>query len=105
MIDPIKNFKIVHWNSFKLTTERIEELRIFIKKEKPDIVCLNETKLSIENVNYLVRFDNYNVVARPRKKNPDHGGGVIILIKNTINYSDVSSLLEIDIEAMGFLLK
>ena len=78
---------IIHWNCFKLTSSRLFELEVFINKFKPDIMSLQEIKLSNEDANYKLRFDGYSTYHRSRSKNSDKGGGVAVLVNDRINHS------------------
>ena len=85
IVDNTQSFvSIVHWNCFKLNSVRRHELHDFLNKTKPSIVSLNETKLTKEEANYHLRFDNYSTFYKPRPKNPNLGGGVALLIRNDI---------------------
>ena len=60
------SLKIVHWNCFKLTVPRIEELNLFINDYKPDIISLQEIKISEELVNFRLRFKGYSTFHKVR---------------------------------------
>ena len=60
-------FKIVHWNCFSLKN-KIRDLDLFLKNSKPDIVSLNEIKMSTENANFHLRFEGYATHFKSRKK-------------------------------------
>ena len=81
---------IVQWNCFKLTPDRIIELNNFLQEFQPDIKSFQEVKLTREQVNIFIRFQGYSVHYIPRLVNPSFGGGVLILIKNTISNTEVS---------------
>ena len=63
------------------------ELEVFLIKFKPDIMSLQEIKLSSEDANYKLRFDGYSTYHRSRSKNSDKGGGVAVLVNDRINHS------------------
>ena len=84
--------EIIHWNCFKLTETRIFEFKLFLDEFKPDIVSLQEIKLDEEEGNLKMRFDSYSVYYRPRKINPNWGGGVGFLIRNTLQYVELDGL-------------
>lgn len=50
------NLNLIHWNCFKLTYDRCNELKLFLGKYKPDIVSLNEIKLNEYECNYSLNF-------------------------------------------------
>jgi exonuclease III len=47
-----KNIKIVHWNCNSINN-KFEELKIFLYKQNPDIIMLNETKINDFTANNL----------------------------------------------------
>ena len=82
------NFLILQWNCFQLKT-RLGELEMFLKKVKPDIVSINEIKMSTENANFHLRFEGYSTLFKCREKNGDSGGGVALLINEKIKFEKV----------------
>ena len=64
----------------------ILELRDYIRKSKPDVVCLTETKLK-EEIQLHFQKEGYNMWRRDRKEKT--GGGVLILAKDSINVEEV----------------
>ena len=103
--------KTVHWNSFKLNEDRIFELSLFLKVFKPHLMSINEVKLSREKANLFLRFDEYNTIYKPRKENPNEGGGVCILIREGINYhelgeiNDDDEMIGVNIDFISFQFK
>lgn len=95
---------LVHWNCFKLTIERIEELRLFIEKFKPDIISLNELKLDYYECNFFLNFDGYCAVFRVRQVGPGSGGGVALLINKNICFSNITMFDEYDFEIVAISL-
>lgn len=80
--------RIIQWNCFSLTIARIEELRLFINETQPDIMSIQETKLNDEKANYRLRFSGYTMYHKHLKSNPEHGGGVALLVKEGITHTD-----------------
>ena len=72
--------RAVHWNCFKLTQQRQFELKHFLNIIKPDIVSLQEIKLSEEEANLCLNFPEYSAYIKTRDSNSKKGGGVAILI-------------------------
>jgi exonuclease III len=93
--------RLVHWNCFKLTEMRLIELQTFLIENNPDIISINETKLSEEKANLSLRFDHYIPYHRCRKNNAVFGGGVAILINDTITHMLISDLDVNDIEVLA----
>jgi exonuclease III len=88
--------RIIQWNCFKLTVPRVEELRLFLKTQ-PEIMSIQETKLTDENANLRLRFSGYTMNHRQRAKNPSQGG---ILVKEGITHTLVDNL-NLDDELLG----
>ncbi len=83
----MQSLRIIHWNCFKLTNVRSEELRLFLQEAKPDIMSVQETKLNNECANLRMRYKGYSMYHRQRPTNPSKGGGVAILVKEEIKHS------------------
>ena len=96
----LEKLKIVHWNCFKLDVNKLAELRKFIDEIKPDILSIQEVKLNQEQANLYLRFDSYSVHYKPRSLNPTKGGGVAVLISDSIINSRIGGLNE-NLELVG----
>ena len=88
----MSKLKVAHWNCFKLTQSRHFEFENFLNIFKPDIISIQELKLNEEEARMLLRFDGYSAYIKTRNLNPDHGGGVAILIKSGIPHSRINGL-------------
>ena len=78
---------LLHINKNGLKTKR-SEMELYIWEVKPDVVLINETKLNGKNA---PKFANYTTAClRDRQTNKTRGGGVAILIRSNITYSDIS---------------
>ena len=64
----------------------ILELRDYLRLNKPDVVCITETKLK-EEIHVQFQDEGYNMWRRDRKNKS--GGGVAILTKANINVEEV----------------
>ena len=98
------DLNIAHVNCNSITAEnRLSELEMFLSMNSIDIVCLTETKLD-SNVNQsLYSLDGYHdALARHRDR---HGGGVAVLVKDTIAVKRLPDLELSDIEWIWFLIK
>jgi exonuclease III len=82
-IQSVKGFKIAHLNIRSLIIKHIDEFRIFLRKKQFDIICLNETMLDETIADNEVLIDGYEITRKDRNR---HGGGVLLYIRNTINY-------------------
>ncbi len=83
--------RCVHWNCRRLTQTRLIELKSVIEEIQPDIVSVQEVKMNQEESNLYLRFENYSTYYEPRLVNPTFGGGVAILVRDTIPSSKINS--------------
>jgi exonuclease III len=93
----IDNLKIMQWNCNGIRN-KLENLKLYIKKEKPDIILLNETKCDKEIGNFFLELSGYDTFHNPRKINANSGGGVAILAKKALNSQEISEFSEFDEE-------
>jgi len=82
----MNKLKVAHWKCFKLTQSRHFEFENFLNIFKPDIISIQNE----EEARLLLRFDGYSAHIKTRNLNPDHGGGVAILIKAGIPHSRIN---------------
>ena len=75
-----------------MTAARIFELKLFLEEFQPDIMSIQEVKLNQEQSNLSLRFEGYSVHYKPRLVNPEYGGGVAIIIKDSIAASALAGL-------------
>ena len=61
--------KIIHWNPNSIHNKTIELKNFIIDNLKPDIISLNETKLSTFRANMILNFNNYNTIHKARDNN------------------------------------
>ena len=76
------NLKIAHLN-IQSISNKLDLLKDFLVKNEIDIMCLNETFLTKKK---LIKIQNYKIIRRDRD---GRGGGVAILIHESINFSKV----------------
>lgn len=74
--------KILQWN-IRSVFSNIDNLKVLIQEYKFEIITLNETWLKKE---YSFKLNQYNVM---RKDRHDGKGGIAILIKNNIEYTEL----------------
>ncbi len=100
----IKQLRVVHWNCCKLNQLRHFELENFINTFNPDIISLQEIKLSEENARLLLNFHGYTLHVKSRNINPDQGGGVALIIRSGISHSTISDL-DSNLEILGIKIE
>ena len=77
-----QGLKIISFNISSLY-KHLDELRISSFKHSPHIICLNETKITEEFSNELLKIDGFqNIIRKDRTR---HGGGVAVYIKMILN--------------------
>ena len=76
---------LVHWICNSLYN-KLEEFKLFCKTFSPNIVSLNETKMSEFRANYTIDIENYTIVHKARHYNINGGGGVALSISNNIKF-------------------
>jgi hypothetical protein len=70
---------------------------------KPDIICLNETKLHQEAANLLLTLNGYSTHHRSRNT-VGGGGGVAIIVAHHLDHTLVNLPLQSDTEAIAITL-
>lgn len=93
-----KKLLIGHWNC-NSTKSKEQIFNKFLSENNFDIFCLNETKLSNDS---KISIDNYNIVEKNRNK---RGGGVAILIKNSIKFEIIDVLDKYELELICVKIK
>ena len=81
---------IIHWNCFKLTQQRIDDLRTFLFERRPHIMCLNELKLNEAQCNFHIQFINHTSHFRFRDSLKSNGGGLCILVRSDIVHTQIN---------------
>eukprot|EP00817_Percolomonadidae_sp_ATCC50343_P000895 CAMPEP_0117431384 /NCGR_PEP_ID=MMETSP0758-20121206/10904_1 /TAXON_ID=63605 /ORGANISM="Percolomonas cosmopolitus, Strain AE-1 (ATCC 50343)" /LENGTH=297 /DNA_ID=CAMNT_0005220311 /DNA_START=128 /DNA_END=1017 /DNA_ORIENTATION=+ len=61
--DPKTQYKFISWNvnGINACLKRGDHLKDLLAEEKPDVICLQETKLQKSNENKIPSFDGYDV--------------------------------------------
>ena len=77
-----RGFKIAHLNIRSLIAH-IEEFRIYIKTRNFDIISINETMLDYTISDHEISVPGCDFVQNDRHRN---GGGVVLYIRNSINF-------------------
>jgi exonuclease III len=99
--DEIKAYEDIHWNANSLNNKMQEFNSFILQKEEPDIVSINETKMSDFRANTILNFNNYNVIHKARYENKNGAGGVAILINKRLSYRVIKDVLFDDIECVA----
>lgn len=79
-----EQIEIFQWNCNGLYS-RLSELKNYIYKNNPHIICLQETRLTSKK-NF--KLPNYSIVRRDRPP-PTQGGGTLIAIRNNIPFIQI----------------
>ena len=95
------SLKFLHWNANSLNNKINEFKSIILEAIEPDVVSINETKLSEFRANMLLNFDNYNTVHKARSENTNGAGGVAILIHKKLSYHVVKDEILEGIECIA----
>jgi len=92
------NLNILQWNC-QTITKKLPELKRFLQnsKNQPDIICLQETHLKKE-----ITIPSYHIIHNNRYNSK--GGGVLIAIKEGLQYSNIDTTQQ-DIIAVTLKLK
>lgn len=94
------NLKIISINVNSIVSlQRRNELLIFINRNNPDIVLLNETKLKPF---HNIEFKNYNFIRTDRLTNK--GGGTAILTRRSLDYEIISNPSSINNTLLKFTI-
>ena len=88
MSKQVNNLQIIQWNCNSLINN-CDLISNFLEETKPDIMMLNETKCTYELANFNFNHPSYDILIKERNINPNHGGGVCIIIKKSLNYAEV----------------
>ena len=77
-----QGLKIISLN-INSSYKHLDELRIFCIEYSPHIICLNETKITEEFSDELLKIDGFqNIIRKDRTR---QGGGEAVYSKNNIN--------------------
>ena len=66
---------------------KLDELSAICSVENPDIVCIVESWLGPEIEDNEIAIASYSIVRLDRNR---HGGGVILYIKDSLNFKSIS---------------
>lgn len=92
----LKTLRFLNWNSHGVYKKRFE-LIDFINSHSIDIACITETHLTSDVV---LRIQGYNCIRNDRP-GLTTGGGVLILVKKTINYFEIDLPLTPGLETVA----
>jgi len=97
MISSTTSLKCIQWNARGLTHSRLQEFKHFLSTEKPHIVLLSETHWYPWMKKFS--FNCYKVARSDRRQGK--GGGVAILIHDSISYATLSLPPFVSMETVG----
>ena len=89
-----KGFKMVHYNINSLVG-KIDQLRFMVFSLKPDVISINETRLSTNITDDEISIENYDIYCCDRNRN---GGGVCLYVKSCFNSLLRTDLMSNDLE-------
>jgi exonuclease III len=92
-----ENLKLIHWNCNSLNN-KIEEFKSFCITFNPQVISLNETKMSEFKAKYILNINNYTTIHKARNYSKNDGGGVALLIRKDIKFSDCRLFDSLDLE-------
>jgi exonuclease III len=75
------SYHLFHWNCFSFKN-KTQSFKLFLETLSPDIVTLNETKISESDLRRLLFDPKYDLIAKERTIT--NGGGVAMVIKKDI---------------------
>ena len=80
----------------------IDEFGVFIDDYRPDIICINETKIDDKIHDSDTEIDNYLLVRKDRNSD---GGGVAIYILKDLEFAVRDDLMTYNLEMLPFNLR
>ena len=85
--DPGEGLRVLYTNSRSLGN-KINELRAIAASEKPDILCISESWINLQNKHFKAEYviEGYKLFNTDRAGNKK-GGGVVMYVKDTIRSS------------------
>jgi len=90
--------KIISWNVNGLRANYKKGFINFLKKEKPDVLCLQEIKADIEQIpEEILSLKDYKILINPAFKK-GYSGTMIFSKKESLGYSFKSGFKEFDLE-------
>ena len=95
-----QSLTVIGWNCRSMLS-RVNEFYDYLTLFGPDIVCLNEIKMDTEKASNFLRFLGYETIYKPRPTGPNNGGGVAIIIKESISYIDILALDALKLETIA----
>ena len=82
----MRGLKLASLNITSLVNH-IDELRVFLARNRVDVLAINETRLDANIMDSEVYIPGYEIIRRDRCINGRHGGGVCFYVRLTINFS------------------
>ena len=82
------NYLSVYHHNIRGIRSKLDQLNMFLKEEKPDVFCFNETYLK---PSFKLQLENYDIIRKDRVW--ARMGGVMIAIKKQIAYIEIKNLI------------
>jgi len=84
-----------------MNVNKIDELKVYIKDNKIDVVALTETWLNEDISNQEISIDDFDIIRKDRKdSNLTRGGGVMFYIKKGLKIRILTELNKFDVESL-----
>src|SRR3989442_647926 len=93
-----KQLNIVYFNARSIKN-KMDEFRIFVYQNKPDIIGIVETWLNEDQLDSELEIKDYNFLRKDRKNEfQSQGGGIIIYYKSELSMVDIISDYNLNID-------
>ena len=76
--------------------KKVDDLKLLIQTERPDIICLTETWLSKEFPDEFLDLNDFVIFRKDRDNGNDAHGGVLIAVNPNLNPNAIS--IDTDLE-------
>lgn len=98
-VNNCQQFKILHWNPNGINPKN-DEFKHNLNKLNPDVISINETKLSDFNAKISLQYNNYHTIIKSRYENERCGGGVALLINKKYDFTEINELKNLNLECL-----
>jgi exodeoxyribonuclease III len=84
-------WRIVSWNANGLTEAAVAWLRDYVARERPAVMCLNETQRPAADVERLLKTDGYHLLVNAH--DPARWHGVAVMVRNDVKFARIDARL------------